>query len=55
MTATKATDTGELRMSGKKFDRIMSQALRVKPEDAKMPKQPAKAREARKKTKPRQK
>jgi hypothetical protein len=38
MTAAKATDTDELRMSGKEFDRIMSQAIRVKPEGAKKPK-----------------
>ena len=45
----------ELRMSGKDFDRIMSQALRVSPEEAQKPKRPAKAKTARKKMKPHQK
>jgi histidinol dehydrogenase len=49
MTAVKATGMDELRMSGKEFDRIMSQALRVKPEDAKKPKRSIKAKTTRKK------
>lgn len=39
----------EMRMSRKEFDRIMGQALRVKPEDAKKPKRSAKTKAARKK------
>jgi hypothetical protein len=49
MIATKATAADELRMSGKEFDRIMGQALRVKPEDAKMPKRRAKTKATTKK------
>jgi len=49
MTAAKVADTDELRMSGKEFDRIMGQALRVKPEKPQKPKQPAKTKVARKK------
>ena len=45
----------EFRMSSKEFDRIMGQALRVKPEKTQKPKQPAEAKAARKKTKPHQK
>ncbi len=49
MTAAKATDTNELRMRSKEFDRIMSQALRVKPEEARKPKRPPKTKADRKK------
>ena len=49
MTAAKATDTDELRMSGTEFDRIMSQALRVKPEGEKASKRPVKTKKTRKK------
>jgi hypothetical protein len=39
----------ELRMSGKEFDRIMGQALRVKPEKSKKPELVAKVKAPRKK------
>jgi hypothetical protein len=49
MTAAKATDTNELRMSSKEFDRIMSQALRVKPDEPRNQKRPTKTKASRKK------
>jgi hypothetical protein len=39
----------ELRMSGREFDRIMGQALQVKPEDTQKPKRSTKSKAARKK------
>lgn len=48
--------SSDLIMSEKEFDRIMGQALQVKPEDAKKaPKRSTKAKPARKGTRPRQK
>jgi hypothetical protein len=41
--------TDELRMSSKEFDRIMGQALLVKPEKTQKAKRPAKTKVARKK------
>ncbi len=49
MIAAKATAPDELRMSGKEFDRIMSQALRVKPAGTKASKRSVKTKKARKK------
>ena len=49
MTAAKAKPADELRMSGKEFDRIMSLALQVKPEDTQKPKRAMKIKAARKK------
>jgi hypothetical protein len=43
MKAGQSKPTDELRMSRKEFDRIMGQALRVKPEDVKKPKRATKA------------
>ena len=48
MTA-KTVATDELRMSEREFDRIMTKALSVKPEDAKKPKRSARSK-PRKKT-----
>ena len=47
MKATQPKPVVELRMSEREFDRIMGQALQVKPEDAK-PKRPARVKETRK-------
>lgn len=49
MNAEQPKPADELRMSGKEFDRIMGQALRVKPKDAKKPKRSAKKKPASKK------
>jgi hypothetical protein len=48
MKAGQPKPADDLRMSGAEFDRIMGQALRVKPEGRKKPKK--KAAKARKKT-----
>jgi len=47
MTAAKVTKPDDLRMSGDEFDRIMQQALQVRPEPKK-PKEEAKPKTARK-------
>jgi hypothetical protein len=48
MKAAQPRPVDELRMSGKEFDRIMGQALRVKPEKTRKPTQPAKTKAAHK-------
>ena len=55
MKAGPPKPSDEMRMSSKDFDKIMGQALRVRPEKTQKPKRPAKAKVARKETKPRQK
>jgi hypothetical protein len=55
MKAGRTKPSDEMRMSSKDFDRIMSQALRVRPEEAQKPKPATKTKAARKKTKPHQK
>jgi hypothetical protein len=42
MKAGQSRPADEMRMSGKEFDRIMRQALRIKPEDAQKPKRATK-------------
>jgi hypothetical protein len=49
MTAAKAAPDDDLRMGSKEFDRIMGQALRVKPEAESKAKGRAKAKKATKK------
>lgn len=49
MKAAQPKPADDLRMSAKEFDRIMGQALRVKPEDDKKTKGSTKARKLRKK------
>jgi hypothetical protein len=51
MKAGQAKPADEMRMSGKAFDQIMGQALRVKPENAKKPKRSAKMKAAQKRKK----
>ena len=49
MKAGQSKPADEMRMSGKEFDRIMGQALRVKPEGGKKAKGPTKTKRAAKK------
>jgi len=49
MKAGPPKPSDEMRMSSKDFDRIMGQALRVRPEKTQKPKQRAKTKVARKK------
>lgn len=49
MSRAEKPPTDEMRMNAKAFDRIMGQALRVKPADAKKPKRSAKTKTAAKK------
>jgi hypothetical protein len=49
MNAGQPKPADEMRMSAKEFDRIMGQALQVRPEDAKKPKRAKKAKTAPKK------
>lgn len=49
MTAKQPKPVEDLAMSGKDFDRIMSQVLQVKPSEAKAPKKAVKAKPVRKK------
>ena len=48
MTAAKAKESDEMRMSGKEFDRIMGQALQVKPKASAKKKAAHKKKRARK-------
>jgi hypothetical protein len=51
MKPAQSKRTDEMRMSAKEFDRIMGQALRVKPQETKAAKLTAKIKATRKKAK----